>query len=580
MEELLEKVLGKKISGTRIVPLLLKIVLIFTVFLLVSNFTSNYINLMLNRGVLVKLMNQLLIKDLKDIYSFAANQHEIYSFNQDLDAAVNAIEQNALGEMKNQKSIFLGIRENGTILFQSSPLLPASEEKDGAAANSGEAIFFEDSRILNEMNSGKAQGIDQGSVSFHLFGHQYFGAYKYTPKWDLYLLRAEELQEFYSESTRIFWQISALIIFITIFCIIVGIQLLRYILRFVGIMTNSIMNMQEHQVISKIDIAKAPNDDVTFLGIAFNSLSDTIENLLTIFKKFVARDVAIKAYQEREIRLEGGRKELTILFTDIRSFTFMTETLGIDIIKLLNMHYDRAIHYIHEYNGDIGSIIGDAVLAIFGIIPSEGGNKSHQAIQAGYKIQEVAQHLREEMHKRREEIIRTRGALTSIEEEVYKAVLLEVGIGIDGGTVFYGNIGSKERMVNTVIGDNVNSSSRLEGLTKVYRVPIIVSEYIKNEVEVLTDDYYFMELDQVMVKGKTLAKKIYWPIISANIDNRMRNEIDRFSTGLQFYYEGKWEEAYTHFSEVDLVLADVYKNRTKHNTCPENWNGIWTMDEK
>jgi len=319
---------------------------------------------------------------------------------------------------------------------------------------------------------------------------------------------------------------------------------------------------------------------VAFLGVAFNALSSTIDNLLTIFKKFVARDIAQKAYKEKEIRLEGAKKELAILFTDIKSFTFMTETLGTDIIKLLNLHYDKAIRHIHQNNGDIGSIIGDALLAVFGVMEVDNENKSLMAVRSAYRIQDVAASLREEMQKRKEEIIKRRGAMTEAEERVFRAVLLEVGVGIDGGEVFYGTIGSYERMVNTVIGDNVNSSSRLEGLTRVYKVPVIVSDYIRQEVEKDSKEYYFMELDQVQVKGKTIGKRIYWPIKKGLIDQRMEKDIEEFSVGLTAYYKGDWKEAHRRFSSCTLPLALEFRSRTGENTCPKEWNGIWTMTTK
>ena len=104
---------------------------------------------------------------------------------------------------------------------------------------------------------------------------------------------------------------------------------------------------------------------------------------MTIFKKFVARDIAQQAYKEREIRLEGRKRYLTILFTDIKRLTYMTETLGTDIIKLLNIHYEKAIRHIHDSNGDIGSIIGDALLAVFGGFEEQESNKSLQDVEAG-----------------------------------------------------------------------------------------------------------------------------------------------------------------------------------------------------
>jgi len=184
------------------------------------------------------------------------------------------------------------------------------------------------------------------------------------------------------------------------------------------------------------------------------------------------------------------------------------------------------------------------------------------------------------MHARRELILSQRGSLTEEEEAVYRAVLLEVGVGIDGGQVFYGNIGSYERMVNTVIGDNVNSSSRLEGLTRFYKVPVICSEYVKDEVISYTDEFVFMELDTVQVKGKTVGKKIFWPLPKETMDQNLEQDIDFFQKGLTGYYQGDWLDAEQWFSKSSLSAAKTFFGRIHGRTCPDNWDGIWTMTEK
>jgi class 3 adenylate cyclase len=301
---------------------------------------------------------------------------------------------------------------------------------------------------------------------------------------------------------------------------------------------------------------------------------------MTIFRKFVAKDVAQKAYREREVRLEGAPRNLAILFSDIKSFTYMTETLGTGIINLLNMHYERAISKIRDHHGIIGSIIGDALLAVFGTLEIGKETKSLEAIQTAYEIQEVAAALREEMSARREEIIKQRGGLTEEEERIYKAVMIEVGVGIDGGEVFYGNIGSSKRMTNTVIGDNVNSASRLEGLTRIYKVPVICSEYIKEEVTSKSDQYIFVELDQVQVKGKTLGKRVYWPVSTKRLDEDFQKDIDLFGEGLQLYYEGDWAKANPLFKKCNLPVAEVFRSRTRSLKSPQGWNGIWAMKTK
>lgn len=560
--------LGEKFHGTRVVPLMFKIVTIFTILLLVSNFTTNYINLMLNRGEQIRLLNQLLVKDLKELHIFANNQREIFQFNQDEAAAIEAIENSAKRNHRGERSVTFGIRVDGTVFFQAGNLERQQEFPDAEALQ----------KVVGSRSSEEA--MEEGTVNFGFLGHDYFGVYKYNESWDIFIIRAEELDEFYADSVRIFRNISYIILAITIVFSVIGIILIRFILRYVSQITGNIRRMQEDQQLELVDLTGAPNDDVTYLGVAFNSLASTIDNLMNIFKKFVARDIAAKAYREREIRLEGQRRELTILFTDIKSFTYMTETLGTDIIKLLNLHYDQAIRHIHDLNGDIGSIIGDALLAIFGAMEENDYNKSLQAVQAAYKIQDVAANLRQEMHHRREEILKQRGNITEGEEYVYKAVLLEVGVGIDGGQVFYGNIGSNERMVNTVIGDNVNSSSRLEGLTRFYKVPVICSEYVKDEILQYSGDYTFVELDTVQVKGKTIGKKIFWPVPKEQMDENLRADIDSFQEGLHLYYQGEWPKAEKWLSKSSLSAAATFLGRIKGRTCPKDWNGIWTMKEK
>jgi len=566
MADSIEKMLGKKVNGTRVVPLILKIVTIFTIFLLVSNFATNYINLMLNRGELLKLANRLLVKDLKELYTFGLNQYEIFQFNRDEKSAVRNIDQSAMVQLNGKKSIALGIKPDGSLFFEASHFPPLTT--------------FADRKALESMIAAKSAGRPDGTIRFSFNGGDYFGVYKYSDQWGAYFVRADELTEFNAVSNTIFRNVSFIIVGMSLIFVIIGVFLMSYILRYLKVITSAIMAMQGDQRIELLDMKGAPNDDITYLGVAFNSLASTIDNLMNIFKKFVARDLAAKAYREKQIRLEGSRRDLAILFTDIKSFTYMTEMLGNDIIRLLNMHYSDAIRHIHDQNGDVGSIIGDALLAIFGVMDNDGTKKSYQAIQAAYQIQDVAASLRKQMHLRREEIVRFRGSLNEAEERVYRAVLLEVGVGIDGGEVFYGTIGSQERMTNTVIGDNVNSASRLEGLTRIYKVPVIVSDYIRNEVDGNYDSYVFQELDTVQVKGKTVGRKIYWPLPRKNVTKDLERDLETFTTGLAAYYEGDWKSASVHFESCALPVAEVFAHRTHDATCPKDWNGIWTMKEK
>ena len=566
MGKKLKHLIGYKIRGTRVVPITIKITGLFIILLLLSNFTTNYINLVLNRGVQIKLMNQLLVRDLKDLHTFSNNQYEIFTYNQNREEAVGYISERALKELKGKNSVFLGLSVNGEVLFSASP---------------GKSPEKKDLNDLNmKINELKTSAKNEGSLNFMIGEREFFGVSKYNQKWDAYLVRAEEVSEFYYQTRVVFTRISIIIILITIICGALGIYLVSHILRFVQRMTDQIMEMRKAQKFGLVDLDDAPNDDITLLGMSFNSLSSNIDNLMTIFRKFVTADVVKKAYKEKQIRLEGASKDLTILFSDIKQFTNMTEVLGTDIISLINMHYQQVIKEVHKKEGIVGSLIGDALLAIFGTFDDLAENKSVEALQAAYRIQEVAADLRKKMIDKREDIIKQRGSLTRAEEIVYRAVLIEVGVGIDGGEVFYGNIGSNERMTNTVIGDNVNSSSRLEGLTRIYKVPVICSEYIRNDASEFTDSYYFHELDIVRVKGKNAGKRIFWPVETEILDDALENNLKSYNSALNAYYKGDWRSAERDFAVSRLPAADVFIQRISGKTPPEGWNGIWTMTEK
>ncbi len=567
----IEMILGKKVNNIRVIPVTTKITITFTLIILVSNLSSNYINLIFNRTELVSQMKQLLAKDLKSIYAYINTQYEIYQIQGNREASIESIEKRGLNELKNEKAILLGVHADGAIEFHASQI----EKIDK----------FTDIQSLAQMIKNKEQGVPDGFISIQYNDDEYFAAYKYNKNWDVYLIRGEEMNEFYSSQRKIFTIVSAIILLITTASALVGIYLLNSILRLMHVITTNIMEMVQTQKLDIIDMTGATNDDVSYLGFAFNTLSSTINNLVNIFRKFANQDIVQKAYRDREVKLEGVQKDLTIVFSDIKSFTFITETLGTDIIKLLNLHYDNAIREVIDHDGVVGAIIGDALLAVFGALDdyeNQGLNKSYQAVLASYNIQALAKSLRDSMAAKRTELIKRKKRLSREEEKVYRAVLLEVGVGIDGGEVFYGTIGSYVRMTNTVIGDNVNAASRLEGLTRIYQLPVICSEYVKKDIEDNVDGMpiFFMEIDTVQVKGKTTGKKIYWPIPVDQLTTEMKKEVENFEEGLKLYYVGKWKKAFEYFKKCNLKVAEEFRKRTKDAKAPRGWNGIWEMKTK
>ncbi len=585
-----KKYFFQRVGETRIIPISLKIVAIFTVLLLLSNFATNTINLIMSQRQIINLNNEIMVSRLKDLYSAASNQYQIYNFNGDRQNSIEALKTVAKNGFELPNSYAVAFDRQGNILFEICADGTQSDEssirdlmiKEGVdSLESPDYKFddytFYDKHTLQNLNNDYEKEVFDGSVNFETKNGSYFGVYKYQSDWQCYFIRAELRADTQRSTFIVLAFISLVIVVLLVVFLLVGYKVFGKILANVRNITNSLYQMQQNQQLTKIDLSNSPNDDITYLAASFNSLSSTISNLLGIFQKFVSKDVVAKAYNEHQIRLEGKRRNLTILFSDIKSFTFRTETLGNDIIDLLNVHYDRVIHAVHENMGVIGSIIGDAILAIYGT--DNVKQKSLDSLEAAWAITDLTQQLREKMIIRREEIEKKR-KLTGSEEMVFKAVLIDVGVGIDGGNVFYGNIGSNEHMTNTVIGDNVNSASRLEGLTRIYHLPVICSQYVKDEVESYSDKYTFFEIDTVQVKGKTEGKKIFYPVNLATAEEGLGDKFKIFEEALASYYSGDWTKARKLFNQSELEVKEVFLERIGRASAPADWSGIWTMTTK
>lgn len=562
-----KKGLFSKVGKTRIVPIGLKILIIFITIILLSNFATNFLSVQLSKRQIINLNNTIMVEQLKELYTNASNQYQIYNYSDDKEGSQEALEKVAKSGFSNKNSVALGVKPDGQILF--------------AARNNifTDWSFFTDEEKLNKLNEDYNNDIKEGSITFEHKDGEYFGVYKYQTDWGYYLIRAEKRSDLDANTRSVLLYTLLIIIILTIAFVVIGWLILRHEFRPVTMITKDLYEMQQHKQLEIIDLSHAKNDDITYLAASFNSLSSSVNNLLGTFQKFVPKDVVAKAYNDQGIGLEGSQRELAMLFSDIKSFTYRTETLGNDIIDVLNVHYNRVIHNVHENHGVVGSIIGDAILAVYGTLESNR-SKSYNAILAAWDITHATASLRETMKLRRIEIEKKR-KLTESEEKIFIAVSLDVGVGIDGGNVFYGNIGSNEHMANTVIGDNVNSASRLEGLTRIYHLPVIVSEYIKDEVLAETARFKFYEIDTVQVKGKTQGKKIYFPFDTNEMDSALLAKYDLFEEGLQAYYSGDWKSARKSFKNSELPeLTEVFMERMGNKSAPEGWNGIWAMTTK
>lgn len=562
-----------KVGGTKVVPISHKILAVFIVLLLLTTIATNVISTMLSQRKIIELSTTILSDQLKQVFMTATNQYQVYQYSQDKDASINTIKKVANSGLQYKQSVSCAFDTKGELLYI------VSDEIDWNC--------FPDAKMLNYLNDQLVIGNSSGLISFDSVEGEFQGVYKYQKDWNLYFLRCDRAYDIRKSIYINFVIISGVAVVLLLVFLWVGLKLFNKILKNVENFSRQIYDMQQRQVMSTIDISSAPNDDVTYFAASFNSLSASVNSLLSTFQKYVPQDIVEQAYSKQEITLEGKQKELTIMFSDIKSFTYRTEVLGNEIIDLLNVHYDKVIHLVHENNGIIGSIIGDAILGIYGL--EAKGKKSLDAVSAAWEMTRTTKELRGAIVERRAEIEEKR-KLTLAEERVYKACLIDIGIGLDGGKVFYGNIGSNEHMANTVIGDDVNSASRMEGLTRIYYLPILASEYIKKEVEKVSDRYEFIEIDTVQVKGKTEGSKVYFPLDTEHEPDGTSLSFEKYTSALKDYYSGDWVSARKQFKEFKKnmtklgtgydVLADVFLHRIGLKSAPENWSGIWSMTTK
>jgi adenylate cyclase len=267
--------------------------------------------------------------------------------------------------------------------------------------------------------------------------------------------------------------------------------------------------------------------------------------------------------------LLGGQSVLaTVLFSDIRGFTTITEQLGAQgTVALLNEYFTLMVDCIQQEEGMLDKFIGDAIMAAFGI-PVGHEDDADRAVRAAIAMLRALK-------------------AWNVQRVAEGKLPVDMGIGLNTDQVVSGNIGSKKRMDYTIIGDGVNLASRLESACKQYGTHILVSEFTYGK---LRGTYRTREVDLVVVKGKTQPVAIY-EILDYHTGETYPHLIDAlgyFRDGLAKYRQGKWNDASKQFSEVVGMnpadkAATLYVERCRHlarHPPGDDWNGVWVMESK
>ncbi|MBN2450030.1 MAG: adenylate/guanylate cyclase domain-containing protein [Lentisphaeria bacterium] len=284
------------------------------------------------------------------------------------------------------------------------------------------------------------------------------------------------------------------------------------------------------------------------------------------FSYYVSENVVETLLRNPEmLRLEGEEKELSVLFSDIRGFTSISETMTPrQLSAFLNEYLSAMTDVIMAGGGTVDKFIGDAIMAFWGA-PLDAPGHAALGVRAALGMRRRLDALRPEWEAR---------GLPPI----------EIGIGINSGLMRVGNMGSMSRFDYTVMGDNVNLASRLEGLTKVYRNGTLVSEATRAAAGAA---FFCRPIDLVRVKGRTEPVALFEPLLEGEPAPELRREVDGLQRAMDGYRAREFAEAQALFTSLRDArpdpLYELYLERLEHfreQPPPDDWDGVYTFKTK
>jgi adenylate cyclase len=287
------------------------------------------------------------------------------------------------------------------------------------------------------------------------------------------------------------------------------------------------------------------------------------------FGQYVSPEVIEEMIANPQLQesMEGSSRSMTVLFSDIRNFTGISEGMQPkDLMRMMNEYLTPMTRLIidkNKYQGTIDKYIGDAIMAFWGA-PLFDANHAKNGVLAALEMQQLAAELSAQFKAKNWPEIR-------------------IGVGLNTGMMAVGNMGSSFRRAYTVLGDPVNLAARLEGLTKEYGVGILVSETTKDAAP----DIVYREVDRVRVKGKGLAVSIYEPVaIEGEASSELLNRIEQFHQALRHYRAQQWDQAEAilrSMPQTDEVLVRLYLQRIaelRAHPPGKDWDGVTSFTTK
>ncbi|MDX9957112.1 MAG: adenylate/guanylate cyclase domain-containing protein, partial [Spirochaetia bacterium] len=509
----------------------IKLVLVILPILIVAIVLAGISSYFVAARAVTKVATEFLDFKAFELEKYAEGQWNLLVENQVADrpdmvsAAQAGVESFARTIVRSATEAIIAVRPDGSLALQTTTVQPTPEETALLAG-----LYQSMPRGLQTLT---LDGIDRVASGFH------FGPFNW------YVLVTEARSTFYGDVETITRSTLGILLSSLVVAVILLLLFVRYLTAPLSSMVGAMRRIIDSSDLSERVQVEYP-DEIGQLSHTFNIMLgelqkaydqikhyafDTVlaqkkeEKIRHIFQKYVPQELIDRFFQNPEAMLVGENRELAILFSDIRSFTTISEAMQPDdLVNSLNRYFTSMVEIIMNRNGVIDKYIGDAIMAFFGA-PVRHDDDAVQSVLAALEMTEALDIFNE--HQR------------GIGKPEFK-----IGIGINYGVVTVGNIGCNRKMDYTVIGDMVNLASRLEGLTKPYHQPLIFSEFLYEKVK---DTFPCRLLDSVAVKGKTKGVKIYtarrtlspaesqaWPLHGQAMDlyyaRHFREAADAFGT--------------------------------------------------
>ncbi|THB64135.1 MAG: adenylate/guanylate cyclase domain-containing protein [Spirochaetaceae bacterium] len=517
-----------------------------------------------------RLAHEFLGFKVAELEKYSVSQYQMLIDNNIADspeyiqATHGSIEVYASSIIRSDSEIILAFDESGSPQMYTSRVQINSREKQKLAE-----IFAERPTGLIEPN---------------LDGITYVAKGFYFEPFDWYIMAAEQRDVFFQDTQ----QIALRTIYLLAGALLIGTLLIIFFASRITKPLNTIVGTMK-EIITSNDLSKQVaveyKDETGTLAHTFNIMVGELDKayreiihfardaaiaeqkekkVRQIFQKYVPQELIDRFFAHPESMLVGDEREVSILFSDIRSFTTISENMQpSDLVNQLNSYFGIMVEIITNRDGIVDKYIGDAIMAIFGA-PVRHENDAMQSLMAGLEMSEAVDAF-------------------NVKQAEMGRPAFRTGIGINYGVVTVGNIGAEKKMDYTVIGDTVNLASRLEGLTKEYQQQLIISESLQ---ELVADEVPTRLLDTVAVKGKARGINIY--TAKRSIDEPTAKAWEQHHKAMDAYYARDFDQAIRMFKSVLHILPEDFTAKSMIERCedfkqtppPADWTGVKIMKTK